>query len=98
MFILFTDIKCFQVKQVSIQSLWSYIDVFSKFLKSHSAPLISFEVLRSVKIPHACDSGVSSIFFGSHKSAGHSSLVHLGLRSHREDSRAERAAVYESAV
>ena len=27
-----------------------------------------------------------------HKSAGHSSLVHLGLGSHREDSGAERAA------
>ena len=49
-------------------------------------------VLRDFEVPHVCDSGTSSILFGWHKSAGHSSLVHSGLRSHREDSGAERAA------
>ena len=49
-------------------------------------------VLRDFETPHACDSGTSSILFGWHKSAGHSSLVHLRLGSHSEDSRAERAA------
>ena len=77
----------------------------SPSLSSFHLPLISFiahtdiiGVLRDFEVPPACDSGTSSILFGWHKSAGHSSLVHLGLGSLREDSRAERAAVYESAV
>ena len=77
---------------------WNYVDLLSKPFKFH-LPVISFisptdiiGVLRDFEVPHACDSGASSIFFGSHKSAGHSSLVHSGLGSHREDSGAERAA------
>ena len=60
-------------------------------LKFHIAWYI-IGVLRDFEVPPACDSGTSSILFGWHKSAGHSSLVHSGLGSHREDSGAERAA------
>ena len=77
---------------------WNYVDLLSKPFKFH-LPLISFisptdiiGVLRDFEVPHACDSGTSSILFGWHKSAGHSSLVHSGLGSHREDSGAERTA------
>ena len=77
---------------------WNYVDLPSKPFEFH-LPLIRvisptdiIEVLRDFEAPHACDSETSSILFGWHKSAGHSSLVHSGLGSHREDSGAERAA------
>ena len=59
---------------------------------SFISPTDIIGVLRDFEVPHACDSGTSSILFGWHKSAGHSSLVHSGLGSHRVDSGAERAA------
>ena len=63
----------------------NYVDLLSKPFKFH-LPLLSFisptdiiGVLRDFEVPHACDSGTSSILFGWHKSAGHSSLVHSGV-------------------
>ena len=68
----------------------------SPSLSSFHLPLINFiahtdiiGVLRDFEVHRACDSEALSIFFGLHKSAGHSSLVHSGLVSHREDSGAE---------
>ena len=84
---LFKDPKSFRVILMCSQGI-KFHSTSHRFCSAHRHYL----TLRSVEVPHACDSGASSIFFGSHKSAGHSSLVHSGLGSHREDSGAERAA------